>query len=544
MLRSPGFGGKWALLWAGMAGGGLSLPSQANGVRPNILFIITDDIGWGDFACYNPEGKIPTPFADRLAATGMLFTDAHSASGVCSPSRYSFLTGNYPFRGRKAEGVWYHHAPSMIMPRQQTTGLILGREGYRTAIFGKTGIGSVCALKDGVKDIDWSVEQKTFAEIEWSKPLAEGPCQWGFDYSYVLLQGHQAAPYLFIENGTLDGRAGDVIWHKVRAGLSKEDRDVENIMQNGPGLADWDCREVGESLLRKTESFLDRHLAANQAEGVDRPFYIHFSTAGAHSPYLLPEKIRGVPVAGVSRMTARADSVVEADAVTGGLLDLLEKRGLMADTLIVLTSDNGGQPVEKKFGHDSVGGLSGQKSSVFEGGHRVPLIIRWGDGTAAGSKIAPKTVCEQLVAVQDLVATFAELAGAESGPDQMLDSVSFADVLLGRRGEGSPVRNTFISQAHPGGPSQLDWLTKAVSVARRADGIPEDGLARSFRDGRWKLIFNVQNEAVALYNLDADRGETTNLINHPEQAERVERMVKDYRLERLSARTAPLQIGR
>jgi arylsulfatase A-like enzyme len=496
--------------------------------KPNILFVITDDIGWGDFRCYNPDGKIPTPAADKLAATGMRFTDAHTSAAVCAPSRYSLLTGNYPWRGRKPEGVWNFTGGSDILPGQKTVGAILHEAGYRTALCGKTGIGADCPTKAG--------KNPKKPELDWTQPLPEGPVQWGFDYSYVLLQGHQGAPYMFFENGRVDGDVSKIVEvPRVKAEASKEDLGYKIMNRGGPSLPDWDCRQVGETLLRKTETFLDAHAASNKAEGSDRPFYIHLSTAGAHSPYFPPDTIRGTAVKGVSGMTAHTDTVVEADVVLGKLVELLESRGLLTDTLIVLTSDNGGLAHEREFNHDAVNGLRGGKGSVFEGGHRVPLIVRWGDGTASGSKIAPGSVSHQMVAVHDLVASFAELAGAKTDPDQMRDSISLVSVLRGKRGDDRSMRQTLISQSSHGAPAKIG---PGASPLRKADAIPDDDMAHSLRDGNWKLVFNTQSEAVALFDLASSLSEKNNLINAPEQATRVEQMVKLYTEIRQSKRSA------
>jgi arylsulfatase A-like enzyme len=340
---------------------------------------------------------------------------------------------------------------------------------------------------------------------------------------------------MFFENGRVDGDVSKIIdYPKLKPDVSKEDLGYKYMVRGGIGLPDWDCRQVGESLLRKTETFLDAHVTSNKAEGSDRPFYIHLSTAGAHSPYFPPDTIRGTAVKGVSGMTGKTDTVVEADVVLGKLVELLESRGLLSNTLIAITSDNGGLAHEREFNHDAVNGLRGGKGAVWEGGHRVPLIVRWGDGTASGSKIAPGSVCHQMVAVHDLVASFAELGGAKMVPDQMHDSISFASVLTGTRGDDLPMRQTLLTQSAHGAPAKIG---PGASPIRKADGIPDDDMSRSLRDGAWTLVFNTQNEAVALFDLTVDLSQKNNLINAPEQATRVDRMVKLYAEIRQSKRS-------
>ena len=262
--------------------------------------------------------------------------------------------------------------------------------------------------------------------------------------------GHQGPPYCFVENNRVDGDASQMT--KLKQGPLNGGM----IPRDGPGLPGFDSSKVGESIARKAMGFLDDHLARNRAEGKERPFYIHFCSDGAHGPYTPPETLLGSPVKGASKMTAHTDMVHEVDVLVGKLVEALSQRGLLTNTLILLTSDNGGLPFEREHGHDAVGGLRGQKSFIFEGGHRVPYLLRWGDGTPAGSKIPPGTVRHQVVGAHDIVPTMAELAGARLGPDQALDSVSLVPVLLGQRDDQHPVRQTLLVQSSPGRDAFMD----------------------------------------------------------------------------------------
>jgi len=399
--------------------------------RPNIVFIMADDVGWGDFQCYNPKGRIPTPNIYRLAREGMRFTDAHTPAALCAPTRYAVATGNYTWRGRLPGGTWGWNAAPQFLDGQKTIGHILQEAGYRTALFGKLHFGGVFETREG-------------GGPDFAKPMKVGPREWGFDYSYVLLGGHQAPPFMFFENNRVAGDPQQVTQLKqgpLNGGM---------VPGNGPGLPDWDSRKVGQTLVEKTVGFVDDCLARAKREGKPVPFYIHLSTDGAHGPYTPPDTILGTPVKGVSKMTAHTDMVHEVDVVVGKLVEALAKRGLLANTLIVVTSDNGGIPSDRAHGHDAVGGLHGSKSYIWEGGHRVPFIVHWGDGTPAGSKVPPGTVREQVIGTHDIVPTFAELAGAKLGPDQALDSVSLAPVLLGQRRDDQPVRQTLLIQSSPG----------------------------------------------------------------------------------------------
>ena len=216
--------------------------------KPNILVILTDDIGWGDFCSYNPKSKIPSPNLDRLVNEDMRFTNAHSPAGLCAPTRYSMVTGNYPWRGRNVGGTWKANRPSHLPDGQETVATLLKTAGYRTSMFGKAGFGGYYDMKEG------NVVR------EGGEPLA--PVRWGFDYSYLIPCGHQSPPFAFFENGVLVGEPLE-----------------------GEAATYWDDRKVGQQLAKKAIAFLDRHLAQCKTEGKQRPFFMHFCTAGAHKPW-------------------------------------------------------------------------------------------------------------------------------------------------------------------------------------------------------------------------------------------------------------------
>ena len=500
--------------------------AAASEARPNFLVVLSDDVGWGDFQCYNPQGRIPTPNLNRMAREGMRFTDAHTPAALCAPTRYSIITGNYPWRGRMPNGTWGYNQAPQFLPGQKTVAHVLQSSGYRTAMFGKVHYG-------GVFETDGA------GKADFSKPMRVGHREWGFDYSYVLLGGHQAPPYFYMENNRMVGDP-----RKVEQ-LPVGPRGKGHVGQAGPGLPDWDNTKVGETLTTKAIAFVDDHLARNRKEGRTRPFFIHFCSDGAHSPYNPPEELLGTGVKGSSGMTAHTDMVHEVDVIVGKLTEALAKRGLLSNTLIIATSDNGGLPFEREHGHDAVGGLRGYKSFIFEGGHRVPFLARWGDGTPGGSKIPPGAVRNQVIGIHDIVPTFAELAGAELGADQALDSVSLAPVLLARRGDDQPVRTTLLVQSSPGRDAFSEARSEPRSPASqpanaqvRAD-MPSHNMAHALREGQWKLTIDVQDEPAALYDLGNDLAEKRNLLRDPSQAERVKRMTRLYREIRQSKRSTP-----
>lgn len=512
-------------------------PANAAGAaRPNIVFLMADDLGPGDFQCYFAQGKVPTPNVDRMAREGMRFTDAHTPAALCAPTRYAVATGNYTWRGRSPGGTWGWNQTPQFLPGQKTVGHLLQDAGYRTGLFGKLHFGGV-------------FEQNADGKEDFTRPMKTGPREWGFTYSYVLLGGHQAPPYCFFENNLMAGDPARITQLKTGP------LNGGAITADGPGLPDWDSRKVGQTLIEKALAFIDA--------GKDRPFYIHLSTDGAHGPYTPPEEILGTPVKGVTKMSPKTDMAHEFDVVVGKILEGLEQRGLLESTLIVATSDNGGIPSDRKtFGHDAVGGLRGSKSQIWEGGHRVPFVAMWKGHVPAGE------VRKQVIGTHDIVPTFVELAGGAFSSDQMLDSVSLAPVLLGQRGDGQPVRETLLIQSSPGrdafsadqdtpekswqpgsGKQTAEERKKAKNralnqIAKKGEKSGSDGMAHALRAGPWKLVFDIEhNQPVALYNLDDDLTEQKNLIADETQKERVARMDAMYRKIRSSKRSTPLPAG-
>jgi arylsulfatase A-like enzyme len=304
-------------------------------------------------------------------------------------------------------------------------------------------------------------------------------------------------------------------------------------------LPDWDDTLVGQTLVEKAAAFLDDHLARNRKEGSDKPFFIHFCSDGAHGPYDPPDSLLGSPVKGVTKMTAHTDMVHEVDVLVGKLEQALAKRGLLENTVIVVTSDNGGLPFEREHGHDAVGGLRGRKSLIFEGGHRVPFLVRWGDGTPKGSRIAPGSVSGQPIGIHDIVATFADLAGAKPDAGQALDSVSLAPVLLGKRGDDKPVRQHLLVQSSPGRDAFEDGDGSGKPDKAKKSNPSSHGMAHALREGDWKLTIDMQDEPAALYNLKSDLAEKNNRIAESSQQARVKRMMEAYRAIRSSKRSTP-----
>ena len=454
--------------------------SNAASSRPNILIIYADDLGYGDVQCYNPErGKIPTPHIDRLASEGMRFTDAHSSSGVCSPSRYTILTGRYHWRSRLQSGIVSLWGPPVIKPERITIGSLAKQHGYETACIGKWHLGwdwnipeSESALfrrpkTNTVKATD--VHRAAWRAV-FSKPIEGGPTAVGFD-EYFGTDVPNWPPFCFIDNDRTVGIPSQYLPERL---LVKNQASVQ-----GPALKDWTLEPILPALGDRVSEFIQR------AAKTPSPFLIYMPLTSPHTPLSVNEEWRDK-----SGLNLYADFVMETDAVVGRVLSALEESGADDNTLVIFTSDNGCahyidvNGLEAK-GHYPSGPLRGYKSDAWEGGHRIPFIVRWPGKVDSGS------VSHQLIHQADLLATIADIFDASLPDNAAEDSFSLLPLF---EGANKPVRNL------------------AVSASIR--GIP------SIRDGRWKLIFDTGSggwtkgggeHAVQLYNLAEDIGERNNL---------------------------------
>lgn len=300
---------------------------------PNVVFILADDIGRGDIASYyehlsGNDAVTPTPNLDRLASEGMMFVDAHSPAPVCAPARYSALTGNYPYRGRLPEGVWGAFAQTNIQEGQQTIAETMRQAGYRTSFFGKWHIGARWYDFDG-NPAYAGYEDRT---VDLSRGMhSEGPTDQGFDYSFSLPAGIQARPYMAFENDQpfkLKEDSEIVQWALGTNGKLRND---------GKGDSNWDSRGIGRLLAEKAVSFIDDHMIHHGG----KPFLLYFASQAVHIPHTPPVDFNGTPVKGQTA-SAHTDMVFELDLQVGAILTKLEAEGILDDTVIIFTSDNGG----------------------------------------------------------------------------------------------------------------------------------------------------------------------------------------------------------
>ncbi len=466
--------------------------SMNSAVNPNILVILADDLGYGDVQCNNPErGKIPTPNIDKLASQGIRFTDGHSSSGVCSPTRYTLLTGRYHWRTRLQHGIVGAFEGPLIAPDRMTIGTLAKQQGYRTACIGKWHLGMDWpitqeqralllpaknpadeASKKAAAAGAVATEQQIAAWREiFSKPIAGGPITRGFDL-YFGTSVPNWPPFCFIENDRTLGVPTEFLPRQLMGN--------NQASQQGPAVKDWKLEGILPALGDRTIQFINASVSKKE------PFLVYMPLTSPHTPLAVNPAWKDK-----SGLNTFADFVMETDAVVGRVLDALEKSGAAGNTLVIFTSDNGCAPyvgakeLEAK-GHYPSGPLRGYKADAWEGGHRVPFMVRW------PGVVKPGSVCSQLVYQADFLRTFADLFGVKLPDNAGEDSFSLMPLL---KGEDKPIRENAVSASMGGVPAVRLGSWKYI---------PAPG------SGGWGTGGD-QAQPVQLYNLAEDLGETKNL---------------------------------
>ncbi len=472
--------------------------------KPNVVFILADDLGYGDVKCLNPDGKIATPNLDRLAAGGMVFTDAHSGSSVCSPTRYGLLTGRYSWRSRLKNGVLGGLSPRLIEPDRLTVAALLKQHGYHTACVGKWHLGMDWVRKEGKSVSELSIETPDQVwNVDYSRPIQNGPNRVGFDYYFGISASLDMVPYTYIENDRVTKLPTEERTFPLMLG-----RDRGGLTRKGPAAPGFDAADVLPDLTRKAVEVIGgRAASANKGE----PFFLYLPLASPHTPILPTAAWRGK-----SGLNPYADFVMETDGAVGEVLKALDAHGLADNTLVILTSDNGCSP-QAKFdelvpkGHNPNHVFRGHKADVYEGGHRVPFLVRWPAKVKAGTK------SDRLVCLTDFMATCADLLGAKLPDDAGEDSVSFLPALLGK--EDGPGREAVVHHSMNGSFAvrQGKWKL-ALCPGSGGWSAPRPG-----RDDTSKAPL------VQLFDLEADVGEKQNRQEkHSEVVERLTKLLEKY----------------
>lgn len=420
-----------------------ALAAQTTDRLPNIVLLYADDMGWGDLACQNPESKIPTPNLDRLAAEGTRFTDAHSSSGVCTPSRYAMLLGRYHWR--KFHGIVNSFDQPVLDNDRTTLAELLRERGYRTACIGKWHLGwdwKAIQRDPNLKpDPKLGVSPEAF---DWKRPIPGGPLAHGFDY-YFGDDVPNFPPYTWFEN--------DRLLAEPTEPLSTTLKTAEGSFETrpGPAVASWDFFAVMPRLTDKAVEWI------GQQSG-ERPFFLYFPFTSPHAPIVPTAEFQGKSQAG-----GYGDFVAQTDAAVGRVLAALAAGGHAERTIVIFTSDNGPETYAyervRRHEHRSMGPLRGLKRDLWEGGHRVPTIIRWPGNVPAGK------VNDGLFSQIDFYATLAKVAGAEIPAGNAEDSVDQRALISGA---GPSARSELVHNTNANGYAirQGDWvLISATSGA-------------------------------------------------------------------------------
>lgn len=444
--------------------------------RPNIIYILADDLGYGDVSCLNPErGKIQTPRMDQLAKEGMTFTDAHTSSSVCTPTRYSILTGRYNWRTHLQKQVIMGFDPPLINQGRTTVASFLKEQGYNTACIGKWHLGLGLSTTDG-----GPINLEGITNVDWMAPITGGPVDLGFDSFWGISSSLNIPPYVYIEDDHFV--AEDIIMHKTG--------------RKGPKGLHFDDVQTLPLITQKTIDFINQ-------QDADTPFFAYVSLTSPHTPIVPTNEWKGK-----SSIGDYGDFVMHTDAIIGEIADALDASGLGENTLIIVTSDNGtskwcGTQKLLEQEHYFSAHFRGSKGDLWDGGHRVPFIVRWPAQVKAGS------VSDQLISLNDLIATSAELTNAKLPETAGEDSVSFLPAL-----SGEPIISSRKGVIHHSFSGHF-----------------------AYRKGKWKLLLAkasggwtspTEGEApegasrAQLYNMELDPSETNNLYeSHPEIAEQL-----------------------
>ena len=471
-----------------------ALPALA---APNILVILTDDLGFGDVAAYNPQSKIATPNLDRIAREGIRFTDAHAPDGVCSPTRYGLLTGRYAWRTRLKQGVLNDSSPPLIAPDRLTLADMLTQKGYRTGAVGKWHLGLRWEL------LDKSAPQEA-GNIDWSQPVLDGPAQHGFAYSFGLAK----PAWAFLENASILAQptlSFDLTHLPVYLMGPHNNKGIK-----APGF------EFERMLPRFTEEAVGFVQWASR-EG--KPWFLYFTPLAPHRPVVPNKDFQGRSAAGLY-----GDFVTEVDWAVGEVLAAVDRSGQAEDTLVVFTSDNGPEVDAYRrmleYRHASMGTLRGLKRDLWEGGHRVPFIARWPARIPAG------VVQDEVFCLTDIMATLAAIVDFPLPQDAAEDSYDMRGALFGTDSE-SPVREATVHHGSQGwfGIRQGDWvlIDHPTGDSNRAGPNREPEWFR-----RQRLVAS-HDQAVELFNLRDDPAQTTNLAaSAPERVRSMRRLLERY----------------
>ncbi len=450
---------------------------------PNIVYILTDDMGYGDVSCLNENSKIKTPYMDKLAEDGMIFTDAHSSSAVCTPTRYGILTGRYNWRSRLKRSVLGGYSEHLIDPERLTVADLMKQHKYHTACIGKWHLGW-----------DWAKNGPKQTDVDFTEPVKNGPDVNGFDYYYAHCGSLDMAPYVYVENGKATAQPD----------RNTESKDKYGWWRKGPTGADFDHADVLPNFTRRGASYIKERAKTG------KPFFLYLALPAPHTPILPTQEFQGK-----SGINPYCDFVMMVDHCIGQITKAIDESGIKEDTLIIVTADNGCSPAAKfdemlAKNHNPSYVYRGHKADIFEGGHRIPFIARW------PAQVKARSQCDDTVCLTDLMATCADIVAAKLPDNAGEDSVSILPDLMGTATK--PLREATVHHSING--------------------------SFSIRQGKWKLELcpgsggwseprpgkkTESMPAVQLYDLSRDIAEKNNVQDkHPDIVKRLTDLLQTY----------------
>jgi len=467
----------------------LLINAQVNRDRPNIIFILADDLGMGDVSFFNKDGKIKTPHIDQIGKSGIMFTDAHSSSSVCTPTRYGILTGRYNWRSRLKEGVLVQYDKPLLEMGRTNMASMLKSKGYQTAAIGKWHLGWNWSTTDGRTPVDQQDQQN----IDFAKAVSGGPTSIGFDYFFGM-DAPNYPPFAYMENDRILGKPTVFYPNQPYADC-----------RPGMGVEGWNLENIMPDLQQKSIDYIQN------ASSTGKPFFLYLPITAPHTP-IAPDK----SFIGKSGLNVYADFVTQVDDFVGAIQQALKTNNLTENTVLVFTSDNGCSPIAdfkflKEKGHDPSNGYRGHKADIFEAGHRVPLLLQW------PATIRQAGIVSQTVSLNDFMATFAGIVGYSLKDNEAEDSYNLLPVLF------KPSSSRIIREA---------------TIHHSING------NFAIRKGDWKLIFTPGSGGwsfpapgkaeeglppIQLFNLRTDPSEKDNVQHQfPEIVESLKALLKKY----------------
>ena len=452
--------------------------------QPNIVYILADDMGYGDVSCLNKNSKIHTESIDKVATKGMIFRDAHASSAVCTPSRYSILTGRYNWRSLLKKDVLFGYSKPLIEPGRMTVASFLKEQGYTTACMGKWHLGWT-----------WPMKSTSEEDVDFEEPILDGPTTVGFDSFFGISASLDMPPYVYVENNKVTAIPDRII----------PENKGKMFWREGPIAPDFKHEDVLPKLADKAIGFIEEKAQEN------KPFFLYLPLPAPHTPILPSPEFQGK-----SGTNEYGDFCLQVDDVVGQICNTIDQLELTEDTILLFTSDNGCSPRADynelaDVGHHPSYVFRGHKADIYEGGHRVPFIVRW------PSEITEGSVCDETICLVDLLATCANILNVSLPNNAGEDSMSNLDIWRGKSNDSS-VREAIIHHSIDG--------------------------SFSIRKGKWKLemcpgsggwsyprpesdYFGLPS--IQLYNLDTDISECWNVYKeHPEVVESLQSLLTQY----------------